>query len=208
MLIMPPVLANRAAAVAMQRLRAVRSAFRSQRARALGVSPRTLRELCAAGLVVKLSRGLYRAASEPAPADPDAFVVAVRLPKAVLCLESALAFHDLADVVPHAVHVALPRGAEQPRLDAPPLRVVRLRPESYASGIETHRRDGVDVRVYSAAKTVADCFQFRAQVGLDTALAALKALRRRRGFDPEGLMRHAAACRVARILRPYLEAVL
>lgn len=208
MFLMSPLRASRAASAAMRRLRPVRSGFRSQRARALGVPPRTLRELCAAGMIVQLSRGLYRAASEPPPADPDSFVVAVRMPKAVLCLESALAFHDLADAVPHAVHVALPRGAEQPRLVDPPLRVVRLRPESYSSGVEVHRRDGVDVRVYSAAKTVADCFQFRAQVGLDIALAALKELRRRRGFDPEELMRHAEACRVARILRPYLEAIL
>ena len=208
MFLMSPTLARRAASVAMQRLRAVRSGFRSQRARTLGVSPRVLRELCATGLVVQLSRGLYRVASEPPPADLDGLIVAVRMPKAVLCLESALAFHELADAVPHAVHVALPRGAEQPRLESPPLRVVRLRPESYAAGVETHRRDGVDVRVYSAAKTVADCFQFRAQVGLDTALAALKELRRRRGFDPEELMRHAAVCRVERILRPYLEAIL
>jgi predicted transcriptional regulator of viral defense system len=121
---------------------------------------------------------------------------------------SALAFHDLTEDVPHEVSVAMPRGAEQPRIEHPPVHVVRLRPASFATGVEVHRIDGVDLRVFSAAKTVADCFQFRARVGLETALAALKALRRRRGFDPEPLLRYAGICRVERLVRRYLEAVL
>ncbi|MFY7948748.1 MAG: type IV toxin-antitoxin system AbiEi family antitoxin domain-containing protein, partial [Gemmatimonas sp.] len=84
---------------------------------------KTLQHLQDRGHVEQLSRGVYRLASLPAPADPDLLVVAVRLPKAVLCLISALAFHELADEVPHVVHIALPRGAEQPRLDHPPLHV-------------------------------------------------------------------------------------
>ncbi|MBL8753748.1 MAG: type IV toxin-antitoxin system AbiEi family antitoxin domain-containing protein [Planctomycetes bacterium] len=189
-------------------LRVLGGAFRSSQARALGVSARALAELRDAGHLDRLSRGVFRLASLPPPANPDLLVVAARLPRAVLCLISALAFHDLTEEVPHEVYVALSRGAEQPRLDHPPLRVVRLRPASLAAGIEVHRVDGLDLRVFSPAKTVADCFQFRGRVGLDTALAAMKALRRRRGFDPEELLRFAKVCRVERIVRHYLEAIL
>ena len=200
--------ASEAEALALRQLRAAKGVFRTSQARQLGVPTKTLQHLQDRGHVEQLSRGVYRLASLPAPADPDLLVVAARLPKAVLCLISALAFHELADEVPHVVHIALPRGAEQPRLDHPPLHVVRLRPEPFLAGIEVHRRDGVDLRVYSAAKTVADCFRFRSRVGLDTAMKALKDLRKRRGFDPEELLRFARIDRVERIVRPYLEAIL
>jgi predicted transcriptional regulator of viral defense system len=144
----------------------------------------------------------------PEQCGPDLLIVAARMPKAVLCLISALACHDLTEEVPHAVHVALPRGAEQPRLEHPPLHVIRLRPASLQVGVEMHRVDGMTLRVFAPAKTVADCFQFRGQVGLDTALSALKALRRRRGFDAEELLRYAKVCRVDRLSRRYLEAIL
>lgn len=192
----------------LRRLRGCGGAFRTHQATALGIASRTLYQLRDAGHLEQLSRGVFRLASLPAPAHPDLLVVAVRLPQAVLCLISALAFHDLTEDVPHAVHVALPRGAEEPRLDHPPLHVVRLRPASLAAGVEVHDVDGVPLRVFSPAKTVADCFQFRGQVGLDTAIAALKALRRRRGFDPEPLLAFARICRVERLVRRYLEALL
>lgn len=192
----------------LRRLRELGGAFRIRQATELGISPHAVYQLRDAGQLDQLSRGVFRLASLPAPAHPDLLVMATRLPEAVLCLISALAFHDLTEDVPHAVHIALPRGAEQPRLDHPPLHVVRLRPASFEAGVEVHPIDGVDLRVYSPAKTVADCFQFRGQVGLDTALIALKALRRRRGFDPEPLLQFARICRVERLVRRYLEAIL
>lgn len=195
-------------ALALRRLRDAKGVFRTSQARQLGIDTKALRHLRDRGYVDQLGRGVYRLASLPAPADPDLLVVAARFPQAVLCLISALAFHDLADEIPHEVYIALPRGAEQPRLDHPPLRVVRLRPEPFLAGIEVHRKDGVDLRVYSPAKTVADCFRFRSQVGLETAMKALKDLRKRRGFDPEELLRFARIDRVERIVRPYLEAIL
>lgn len=198
----PPILG------ALRRLRSFGGAFRSGQARALGISSRALAQLRDDGHLEQLSRGVFRMTSLQAPSNPDLLVVATRMPRAVLCLISALAFHDLTEEVPHAVHVALPRGAELPRLEHPPLHVIRLRPASLAAGVEVHRVDGLDLRVFSAAKSVADCFQFRGQVGLDTALAALKALRRRRGFDPEELLRFAKVCRVERLVRRYLEAIL
>lgn len=182
--------------------------FRTSHARALGVDSRALRDLVDRGLVEQLSRGVYRDARQPPPSDPDLLVVAARMPRAVLCLISALALHDLTDEVPHEVHVALPHGAEPPRLQHPPLRFVRLRPASFTAGVELHKVDGVDMRVFGPAKTVADCLQFRNLVGLDTALAALKAWCRRRCFDLEELLHYARICRVERLTRCYLEAIL
>jgi predicted transcriptional regulator of viral defense system len=192
----------------LRRLRGLKGAFRAGQASSLGIPARTLAHLRDNGHLEQLSRGVYRLANQPAPANPDLLIVAARMPRAVLCLISALAFHDLTDEVPHTVHIALPRGAESPRLEHPPLHVVRLRPASLHAGVEVHRVDGLELRVFSPAKTVADCFQFRGQVGLDTALAALKALRRRRGFDPEDLLRFAEVCRVERLVSRYLEAIL
>lgn len=193
---------------ALRLLRPVSAAFRTTQALDLGIQPRTLYQLRRDGNILPLSRGVFRLASLPEPRHPDLLVVAARVPKAVLCLISALAFHDLTDEVPHEVHLALPRGSETPRLDHPPLRIVRLRPGPFRAGVQTHDVDGLPLRVYSAAKTVADCFRFRNLVGLDTALAALKRLRRRRGFDVEELLRHARIDRVERTVRPYVEALL
>jgi predicted transcriptional regulator of viral defense system len=173
-----------------------------------GIQPRTLYRLRDTGVIEMVSRGVYRLADLPEPALPDLLIVATRLPKAVVCLTSALALHELTDEIPHYVHIALPRKTEQPRLDHPPLRVVRLSPSCYEAGIERLRSDGVDLKVYSPAKTVADCFKFRNQIGLETALKALKALRKRRGFDVEELLAFARVCRVERVLHPYLEAIL
>ena len=173
-----------------------------------GIPTRVLYRLRDAGKVEQHSRGVYRLASLSPASAPDLMVVAARFPKAVLCLISALAFHELTEEVPHEVHIALPRGAEQPRLDHPPLQVVRMSPTCLRAGVETHTIDGLALRVYSPAKTVADCFKFRNRVGLETALAALKALRRRRGFDVEQLLRFARVCRVEKVMRPYVEAIL
>lgn len=197
-----------AATRALRLLRPIGAAFRTTQALDLGIQPRTLYRLRTDRHIHALTRGVFRLASLPEPRHPDLLVVAARVPKAVLCLISALAFHELTDEVPHEVHLALPRGSETPRLDHPPLRIVRLRARPLGAGIETHDIDGLPLRVYSATKTVADCFRFRNLVGLDTALAALKRLRRRRGFDVEELLRHARIDRVERTVRPYVEALL
>ena len=193
---------------AIRAIRALGGTVRTSDAVRRGIPTRVLYGLRDSGQVEQCSRGVYRLASLAPASAPDLLVVAARVPKAVLCLISALAFHELTDEIPHQVHIALPKGAEQPRLDHPPLQVVRLSPASFRAGVETHAVDGLELRVYSPAKTVADCFKFRNRVGLTTALAALRALRRRRGFDVEQLLRFARICRVERVMTPYVEAVL
>ncbi len=181
--------------------------LRTSEALRLGVHPRTLYALRARGLIEPLARGLYRLASLPPLGDPDLVAVAQKVPRGVICLVSALAYHDLTTQVPHAVHVALERGAEPPRLAYPPLELYWLAPAAFHAGVQTVPLDGVTVRLYDAEKTVADCFKFRRRLGLDVALEALRLWRGRRGRDLDRLLRYARVDRVERVLRPYLEAL-
>jgi predicted transcriptional regulator of viral defense system len=173
-----------------------------------GVHRNTLYALRDAGILEQLSRGLYRLASAPPLASPDLVTVARRVPRGVICLISALAFHDLTTQVPHEVYLAVPRDAEPPRIDYPPVRVFRFSGQAYAAGMETHDLEGTPVRVYSREKTLADCFKYRNKIGLDTALEALKRYRQQGRIDAEALLRYAQVCRVAKVMRPYLEAIL
>jgi predicted transcriptional regulator of viral defense system len=161
-----------------------------------------------AGTIERLSRGVYRLAGMPPLGNPDLVAVALRVPEGVLCLLSALAVHELTTQIPHEVHVALKRGAEPPRLEHPPVRVFWFTGAAFTSGIERHVLDGIDVRVYGAAKTVADCFKYRNKIGLDVALEALKLYLRKKRVRPDDLMRSARVCRVEAVMRPYVEALL
>jgi predicted transcriptional regulator of viral defense system len=174
---------------------------------AAGISRRDLYGLRDSGAVTQLSRGVYRLASLPALAAPDIVTVALRAPGGVVCLISALAFHELAAQIPHAVHVALPRGAERPRIDYPPVSYHWFSGTSFTSGIVTPTVDGTRVRIYSVEKSIADAFKFRNKLGIDVALEALKTWRGRRGARFEALLEQARICRVERVLRPYLEAL-
>jgi predicted transcriptional regulator of viral defense system len=126
----------------------------------------------------------------------------------VICLISALAFYELTTQIPHEVHVALPRGAEEPRLYHPPIKTYRFTGKAFTEGVRVHEVDGVSVRIYSPEKTLADCFKFRNQVGLDTVMEAVRFYRERRNVKVDDLMRYAGICRVKKIIRPYLEAIL
>ncbi len=182
--------------------------LRTREALRLGIHPRVLYALRDSGALEQLSRGLYRLAELPPLTDPDLVTIALKVPGAVICLISALAFHELTTQVPHAVDIALNKGDEPPRLDYPPLRLFWFSGPAYSEGVDTHVIDGTPVRIYNAEKTIADCFKLRRRVGLDVALEALKAYRQRPGFDPDTLLHYARICRVERVIKPYLEALL
>lgn len=184
-----------------------RGVLRTSQALKLGIHPRILYRLRDAGRLVSVTRGVYRLAELPEPSHPDLLVVARRVPQAVICLISALSFHDLTTQIPHEVHIALPRRTRYPRLDHPPLRVFLMTGAAYAEGIETHSIDGVSLRVYGPEKTVVDCFKFRNKIGIDVAVEALRLARERKHVTPRGLLRYARLCRVERVMRPYLEAL-
>jgi predicted transcriptional regulator of viral defense system len=173
-----------------------------------GVSPRTLYSMRDAGVLEQLSRGVYRLAEMPTHAQTDLVAVAARVPRAVVCLISALAFHDLTTQIPHDIHIAVERGSDAPEIDYPPIRVFWFGGKAYSEGIEEYLIDGVPVRVYGAEKTVADCFKFRNTIGLDVALEALRRYRARKQLNVEELLHYARVCRVERVMRPYLEALL
>lgn len=182
--------------------------LRTSQAIKAGVHPRTLYALRDAGVLECLSRGVYRLASSPPLANPDLVTVSLRAPEGVICLISALAFHRLTTQVPHEVQIALPRGAEPPRIAHPPTRTFWFTGRAFEGGIETHPLDGRRVRIYSPEKTLADCFKYRNKIGLDTALEAIRLYKERRRVKVADLMKYAEVCRVAKVIRPYLEAIL
>jgi predicted transcriptional regulator of viral defense system len=125
----------------------------------------------------------------------------------VFCLLTALQFHELTTQLPRKVWIAMPRGSHTPRIDYPPLTMVQMTGESYSTGIEEVVHDGASMKVYSVAKTVADCFKHRNRLGLDVALDALKDAWAKRKVTSDDLWRYAQVCRVANVMRPYLETV-
>ena len=181
--------------------------LRMSEALAAGLNRRNLYALRDAGTITQLSRGVYRLASLPELEAPDLVTVAARVPAGVVCLISALAYHELTTQIPHAVDIALPRGAEKPRIDYPPVSVHWFSAPAFTSAIETPTVDGQKLRVYSAEKSVADAFKYRSKLGLDVALEALRTWRSRRGAAIGRLLTQARVCRVERVMRPYLEAV-
>ena len=173
-----------------------------------GIHQRTLYAMRDAGILETISRGRYRLAELPPLSNPDLTTVALRVPKGVICLLSALSFHELTTQVPHEVYIALPRGSEEPRIDSPPIRIFKFSKRALMEGIKTYEVDGIQVKVYSPAKTVADCFKFRNKIGMDVVLEALRLYRKTSIFNIGELMNFARICRVENVMRPYVEALL
>lgn len=175
---------------------------------AAGIHRRTLYAMHDAGLLLRLSRGVYRLAELPELSSPDLATVAARAPDAVICLISALAYHELTTQIPHWVDIAIRRHRREPRIAYPPTRVFEFGPKAFAAGIEEHLLDGIRVRIYEAEKTLADCFKYRNRLGLDIALEALRLYLARPEIDTTALIGYARICRVERVMRPYVEALL
>ena len=182
-------------------------ALHTSQAIRLGISPRTLYALRDAGRIVQVTRGAFRLSDVSSIEHSDLVQVALRVPKGIICLVSALAFHNLTTQIPHQVYVALPLDAEKPRLAYPPLRLFWLSQPAYSAGMEQHFLQGVPARIYSREKTIADCFKFRNKIGLDVALEALKE-GLGQGCKLETLLEFARIDRVEKTMRPYLEALL
>lgn len=172
-----------------------------------GVPRAHLYGLARAGLVERQGRGLYVARGHRYTAEHALAQVARRVPGGVVCLLSALRFHGLTTQLPAEVWLALPEKARRPRLDYPRLRVARFSGAAISEGIERHTIEGVEVRVYSAAKTVADCFKYRNKIGIDVAVEALKDFTSTHRGGANELARFARICRVSRVMQPYLDAI-
>jgi predicted transcriptional regulator of viral defense system len=160
------------------------------------------------GLVEKVARGLYQVPGDRSSQYASLAEVCKRVPAGVICLISALEFHGLTTQIAHFVYLAIPEKAHAPHFEAREVRIFRFSSKALAEGVEKHDIDGVEVRVYSAAKTVADCFKYRNRTGLDLAIEALRDCLRERKATVEELVRYGRICRVERVMRPYMEAML
>jgi predicted transcriptional regulator of viral defense system len=174
---------------------------------AIGLPREYLLRLHRQGKVVRSGRGLYSLPDAAITERHSYAEVARRVPGSVFCLLSALAFHEITTQSPASVWIALPKGTRRPAISTPSLRVARLSGPSLTEGIENHKVEGVPIRVYSVAKTVADCFKFRNKVGLDVAIEALKDALREKKATVNEIYRYAKVCRVSNVIRPYMEAL-
>ena len=183
--------------------------LRTSNAIRFGIHPRTLYALRDAGEIEQVGRGLYRLSSAPPLSSPDLVPIVTRIPRAVVCLISALAQHGLATQIPHAIDIALPSHAKIPKVDGIPLRVFWYPESSFRAGVEVVTIDDVSVRIYSPEKTIADCFKYRNKIGLDIAIEALRTYRERTAKPRRAaLTKFAQINRVQEIMRPYFEAIL
>ncbi len=182
--------------------------IRAEDVEAVGISRNYLYRMLKEGLLEKRAVGLY--------ALPEAFVtensslaeVAKRLPHAVVCLISALSYHEITTQISHEIWLTIPRGSWRPDVEYPPLNLSYVSGPAYSFGIQEHVLNGVAVKIYSPAKTVADCFKFRNKVGLDVAIEALREAWRSRKVTMDELVEAAEVDRVSKIMRPYLEATV
>jgi predicted transcriptional regulator of viral defense system len=193
---------------ALRSIQAQGQFIRTTEALKAGIHPRTLYQLRDSGCLEQISRGIYRLAAQPPVSDPDLFTVAARIPQGVICLVSALAIHQITTQIPRAVEIALPRGAESPQIDYPPISIHRFSTASFGAGIEIHEVDGIPIRVYCPEKTIADCCKFRHQLGLDIFLEALKLYQQRQRVNFALILEYAQICRVGTVIKPYLEVLI
>lgn len=182
--------------------------LRSRDLTAQGFSRVDLRQAVEAGLLEKAGRGLYREPGADITENHTLAEVGKQIPHGIVCLISALSFHRLTTQNPHEVWLAIGHKTWSPRADKVALRIVRLSGPALHEGIETHFVEGVPLRVYSPAKTVADCFKFRNKIGIDVAIEALRETWRGRRASMQDLEHFARVDRVANVMRPYFESLI
>lgn len=173
-----------------------------------GITRYTLYSLRDKGIIEQITRGVYRLTELPPISNPDLVTVSLRFPNSVVCLISALAYHNITTQIPHIVTIAVPRESRVPVLEYPPVQAYRFSNETYNVGIEKHVIDGVSIKIYTPEKTLADCFKFRNKIGMDVAIEALKLYKSSKKINLEKLFEYAEVCRVKKIMMPYLEVTI
>lgn len=181
--------------------------MRTSEALDAGIYQRTLYFMRDEGYLTKLQRGVYQLNEREPLGSPDLVIVAQKIPAAVICLISALDLHELTDQIPHQVHIALPRTSRDPVMDYPPVKVCRFSEETLNTGVEIQKIDGVDINVFNPAKTIADCFKFRNQIGKEVAIEALKEGIQTKKATYKEIVKYAELCHVKNVMQPYLEAI-
>ena len=184
-----------------------RAVIRSRELAQLRVPRRALQAPLAEGRISRISRGVYTVTGYPVTEHHSLAQAAVRVPQGVVCLLSALAFHEFTTQSPHEVWIAIDRKARLPVEGNPPLHIVCFGGKALTTGVIHRKIDGIDVRITSAAKTVADCFKYRNKIGISIAVEALREGWAKRRFTMDELMAMAEVCRVHKVLRPYLDSL-
>jgi predicted transcriptional regulator of viral defense system len=175
-----------------------------------GIAPKTLYAMRNQGVLIRISRGLYKLAEAPPLGNPDLVTVALKVPEAVFCLITALDFHNLTEQIPRFIYFALPQGSRRPKVDYPPLQIIWPSEKIYQAGIQEVILDNTPVKIYDPEKTITDCFKYRNKFGLDVAIDAIQ-----RYFEQptkkqnlNALMKYAKLNRVEKIITPYIETLL
>jgi len=173
-----------------------------------GFHPDSLKILEREKKVEKLARGLYKLANYDFEEHPDLVIASLQASRGVICLVSALSFHEATVEIPKYVDIAIPRGTHAYRIKYPPVRFYRFDPKAWKAGIEEHKIKGYKIKVYNLAKTIADCFKFRNKIGMDVVRESLKVAITEKNIKPNEIMKYAKICRVNSIIKPILEAML
>ncbi len=181
--------------------------LRLRDARAEGIHPEVLRRLALQGQLVKIARGIYAPASADLSTHHDLALASARVPHGTICMLSALSYHEIGTQLPHEVWMMIDRRSRKPRIDRPAMRFVLASGPALALGIEQVEINGATVRIFNPAKTVVDCFRYRRHIGLEAAIEAMRETLRQRRGTPSQIDEYARQCRVASVIRPYLEAV-
>jgi predicted transcriptional regulator of viral defense system len=182
--------------------------LRTGQAIKLGIHQPVLIQMHDEGHLIKETRGLYRLSELPPLSFPDFVQVTMRSPNAVICLISALSFHQLTTQIPHQIYIALPQKTKAPRIEYPPLNIVYLSEKQHKAGIEEHVLDGARVNIYSREKTITDCFKFRNKIGLDIAIEALKDYVHQPKPNLDDLINFAKINRVEKTIEPYIKVLI
>ena len=173
-----------------------------------GFHPDTLSTLEKEGKIEKIARGLYRMADYTFGSYPDLVITSLQAPRGIVCLVSALAFHEATNEIPSHVDISIPVGTRVNRIKYPPVRFYRFSAKTWNAGVEIHQAEGHEIRVYNLAKTIADCFKFRNRIGINVARDALKIAITEKSIKPQDIMKYAKICRVNKIIKPILEAMI
>jgi predicted transcriptional regulator of viral defense system len=191
----------------LMRLMRKRKLLRARDVAEQGLPTITLTRLVQADKIERVARGVYGLPGAATSEHRSLAEVAIRVPRGVVCLLSALQFHEIGTQAPFEVWLAIPNRVAAPRIAYPAIRVVRMSDDGLTEGLQRKRIDGVEVPIFNPARTVVDCFKFRNKVGLDVALEALREGWRERRFTMDELWHHATRQRVANVMRPYIEAI-
>lgn len=205
---LPTLLSMNAKEKAIKLFKKNQGLLRTAEAIRLGIHPRTLYQMRDEGLLERLAKGVYRLVEIPDFSEPDLVLVSKKIPRGIICLISALAYHGITTQIPHFVYVAIPTKARPSRLEYPPLRYFRYSEKVYGSGVETHLVGGYPVKIYNIEKTLADCLKFRNKIGMDVVIEALKLYWQRKGPRIDKLYEYAKLNRVEKILQPIMETIV